>query len=145
MVSNIRFQVHSYDESEDQNPMNTPVTEYLEITSNPIDALFTLINITNIMEPMMENYDPLDFVLYNSITDQELHRQSNIFVNIESQLYETTEKKYDSCPICIEKYKNDEEVSVLNCGHIYHPKCIKEWGHYKPSCPLCKEVIPLTN
>lgn len=47
----------------------------------------------------------------------------------------------DTCPICLEKFKDEENVAVLECGHLYHPNCIKKWGKQKPSCPMCKKEI----
>uniref|UniRef100_A0A2N9FMA2 RING-type E3 ubiquitin transferase n=1 Tax=Fagus sylvatica TaxID=28930 RepID=A0A2N9FMA2_FAGSY len=44
-----------------------------------------------------------------------------------------------SCAICLEEYKNDEEVgTVKNCGHDYHVDCIKKWLFIKNACPICK-------
>jgi hypothetical protein len=69
----------------------------------------------------------------------------DVQVNLRSISYETCGKKYETCSVCIEDYTNKDIVSVLDCGHIYHANCIKEWGdNYNPSCPLCKTVIPTT-
>merc|ERR1712183_1058884 len=44
-----------------------------------------------------------------------------------------------SCVICLEEYKNKEEVGVLkNCTHNYHVGCIKKWLSMKNVCPICK-------
>lgn len=56
----------------------------------------------------------------------------------------------DFCPICFEKY--DGDVFVLDCGHVFHEKClcmyvkyrrqiIKELRQLSYTCPLCKERI----
>ncbi|XP_042952427.1 probable E3 ubiquitin-protein ligase RHG1A isoform X3 [Carya illinoinensis] len=43
------------------------------------------------------------------------------------------------CAICLEEYKNKEEIgTVNNCGHDYHAVCIKKWLLMKNACPICK-------
>ncbi|XP_010253614.1 PREDICTED: probable E3 ubiquitin-protein ligase HIP1 [Nelumbo nucifera] len=44
-----------------------------------------------------------------------------------------------TCVICLEEYKNKEEVGTLkNCRHDYHVSCIKKWLSIKNVCPICK-------
>ncbi|XP_042505948.1 probable E3 ubiquitin-protein ligase HIP1 [Macadamia integrifolia] len=44
-----------------------------------------------------------------------------------------------NCAICLEEYKDREEVGTLNnCSHDYHVKCIKKWLSMKNVCPICK-------
>ena len=129
-------------------------TEYKlnnNITFNDFYNFARLSELTSLLTPVLETYyinesinnQQLREALQNSESDQELKRSVNVIVNINSQLYNTTDKKFDNCSICTEEYKDTDMVSVLNCGHIFHPKCIKEWGHYNPSCPVCKEEIPV--
>ena len=42
----------------------------------------------------------------------------------------------DECSICIEIIK-DGEQRILECDHIYHKICIKNWLKIKPLCPVC--------
>ena len=30
-----------------------------------------------------------------------------------------------------------EKTIILECGHIFHKKCIKEWEKNYKECPLC--------
>jgi len=71
----------------------------------------------------------------------ELERNSKIKIDIESKPYSETTKTFTSCPICSDDYKHDDSVSILNCSHLFHKDCIKEWGHYNPVCPVCKASI----
>ncbi|XP_043704249.1 probable E3 ubiquitin-protein ligase ZFP1 [Telopea speciosissima] len=44
-----------------------------------------------------------------------------------------------TCVICLEGYKDREEVGTLNnCSHDYHVNCIKKWLSMKNVCPICK-------
>ena len=98
----------------------------------------------NVFEPIFNpEFDPLLIAIQNSENDLQLRKNDNVVVLVKTQPYNTTDKKYEECSICTDKYDKNEEVSVLDCGHIYHPKCINEWGKYKPSCPVCKAEIPI--
>ena len=58
----------------------------------------------------------------------------------------------ESCIICLEDFKQNEEVksqedkklfekeetSILECGHKFHRKCIADWLKKEQSCPLCR-------
>ena len=60
----------------------------------------------------------------------------------------------ESCIICLEDFKSDEEIkalenvnkkafeemetSVLECGHKFHRKCILDWLKKEDNCPICR-------
>ena len=48
-----------------------------------------------------------------------------------------------TCAICLEDFKEDEEVIPLPCDpkHIFHVKCIEDWLRANNACPLCKKPI----
>lgn len=48
------------------------------------------------------------------------------------------DQEEDKCVICLEVYKNKENVGRLNCGHNFHSNCIKKWLSIKNVCPVCK-------
>ncbi|CAM8960438.1 unnamed protein product [Rhodiola kirilowii] len=63
---------------------------------------------------------------------------------IEVVRYSSTDHEQDeeSCPICLEEYKNTDSVGKLSgCGHGYHSSCIKKWLSMKNSCPICKSPV----
>ena len=68
-------------------------------------------------------------------------QKKNIKIDIVSKHYKETNRTDDVCAICQETLENDDEVSTLDCDHIFHTYCIKEWGCYKPECPICKHSI----
>lgn len=45
----------------------------------------------------------------------------------------------NECVICLENMVINEQVEILECGHIYHYKCINDWIKKKGkiNCPLC--------
>jgi hypothetical protein len=98
------------------------------------------------------NYYPDDSQdqLINSLFQQasaseELKRQEEVKIDIQSKLFVDTEKTFTSCSICSDDYKDEDLVTSLNCNHIFHTNCIEEWGHYNPVCPVCKATIKTVN
>jgi hypothetical protein len=58
----------------------------------------------------------------------------DIFENI----HKGKNSSFESCAICIEKYKNDSRVAILeNCNHMFHDTCITEWFKKSYNCPMC--------
>jgi hypothetical protein len=54
--------------------------------------------------------------------------------------------KHDTdCVICTCEPQEKEVWSKMNCGHVYHSQCIKEWiatfGARDKGCPLCRQEI----
>lgn len=160
--NNIRFRVHSRrNVGSNMLEQKELISEVLfsDVSNNQIEALLSMLNATNSMinnfemvvndnlpeDNILSEFqfnDPIEIALRNSMEGQEHKRCIETVVNVKSQSYETTEKKFDSCSICTDNYKNNEIVSVLDCGHVFHNQCITEWGHYHPSCPVCKKGIP---
>uniref|UniRef100_A0A1I7VJ13 RING-type domain-containing protein n=2 Tax=Loa loa TaxID=7209 RepID=A0A1I7VJ13_LOALO len=44
----------------------------------------------------------------------------------------------ERCSICLEEYKEGQELRVLFCGHEFHPKCVDPWLLSNRRCPLCQ-------
>jgi len=53
------------------------------------------------------------------------------------------ENKSEDCSICIESLNVDKIVSLVNCNHTFHEKCIKDWTmvHKHISCPICRQPV----
>lgn len=85
--------------------------------------------------------DPVEIAIQRSLEEYELKKKDT---NIEVQFYtyNTTDKKYDTCSICQEQYKDDSIVAILSCEHYFDKDCLETWGKYKPECPMCKLPIP---
>jgi len=48
------------------------------------------------------------------------------------------------CCICLDEVTNKQDYVSLNCGHIFHNKCLETWvktqnkNKYNSNCPLCR-------
>lgn len=74
------------------------------------------------------------------------HALSNIQHIIDNETFspprtKATEKHIDPCSICINDIKQDDEISILPCGHNFHFDCIVPWfDSGKNTCPLCRDM-----
>lgn len=45
------------------------------------------------------------------------------------------------CVICLEDIKNNDNVILTECFHMYHEKCISDWFKISNICPICDRKI----
>ena len=51
------------------------------------------------------------------------------------------------CPICLMSFQLHDEVTNIECGHVFHCKCLEKWNRLEmttkhfASCPYCKRDI----
>lgn len=49
------------------------------------------------------------------------------------------EESCKSCIICLEIFKENDEIKKMVCSHIYHASCIDKWlSEYNYRCPICR-------
>ena len=57
--------------------------------------------------------------------------------------YIVIDKNFENneCIICLEQMLVDHKVKILDCGHMYHYRCINDWINKKKeiNCPLCSK------
>ena len=42
------------------------------------------------------------------------------------------------CPICLKKFEQDDELTLLPCDHEFHAECVTAWLNKAANCPLCR-------
>jgi hypothetical protein len=49
----------------------------------------------------------------------------------------------NTCPICLVKYIENENVYIFNCDHVVHIQCYEHilQNHYICVCPICRIII----
>lgn len=55
----------------------------------------------------------------------------------------TSKECPQECVICMEQFKEEEEVAELKCDerHYFHINCLEDWLKRKMECPLCKSTV----
>ncbi|KAK4342897.1 hypothetical protein RND71_038713 [Anisodus tanguticus] len=49
----------------------------------------------------------------------------------------------ETCPVCYEEFKDENEVITTYCSHAFHTRCLLPWLSKKNTCPTCRAVYPL--
>lgn len=63
------------------------------------------------------------------LTEEEIRALPKVhYHEIESQ----------PCTICLELFKDDDVVTQLRCGHLFHSDCAASWMRRANFCPLCR-------
>jgi hypothetical protein len=47
----------------------------------------------------------------------------------------------EECCICLEAFKDGENIRRLQCFHIFHVKEIDKWLRTNNTCPVCKTAV----
>ena len=64
--------------------------------------------------------------------------------NIPSSLYKDLEPdvktKVTECPICRDEFRDNDNVRLLYCSHIFHSDCVDNWlTEHSHKCPCCRQ------
>ncbi|KAF9159035.1 hypothetical protein DFQ26_006998 [Actinomortierella ambigua] len=70
---------------------------------------------------------------------------TEVVSNLPIKVFYTSKLKENDpleCVICLEDYKDEDEIRILPCKHEYHVGCIDNWlTTRKKFCPICKRDI----
>jgi hypothetical protein len=91
-----------------------------------------------------------------SITFSASHGVESSITNLTNSFVGTQGKTHTmTCAVCLDDYKDGDQLLELVCGHLYHDACIREWLGKHKQCPCCRhdvraeagqsEVAPETN
>ena len=86
--------------------------------------------ITNVMSDAIPIDQMVDVKEYDGIEESSINELKTLKLDKDSE---------DSCCICLNNFKKDEELINLPCNHIYHSFCIKKWfADSSNKCCICK-------
>ena len=52
------------------------------------------------------------------------------------------DKMLVNCSVCLGDINLfDKEVSILNCGHLFHANCLNDWLVQQMNCPECRAIV----
>jgi len=88
--------------------------------------------LTNLLPP---NYEDVKL----TVEEEELEK---IPIELYKNLDLEVKKDNTNCIICRDEYKDDDNIRLLSCKHIYHKDCIDNWlKEYSYKCPHCREKV----
>jgi hypothetical protein len=66
-----------------------------------------------------------------------------VFENVAYHSFMSLRQGGDTtCSTCLEDFKENEEISILQCKHFFHTTCAIKWlSENKSACSLCKRHI----
>lgn len=141
--SEISFEIHDMiDDIVQANSLGTdfPTENNIHVYMLIRQVIASLSPITeeiNIILPWEMDSNELNF----QENDTQLHRNAHSQIIVNSQKYNTVDTTYNICSICTEEFDINDDIGILKCNHIFHTKCITEWGHYKCECPICRQCL----
>ena len=96
-----------------------------------------------------EDEDDLSDLSVNFSDDENVNENNikNILKYIPTSKIKIVNKNNENsrCVICLEDFVIDDEVSTLQCLHLFHQKCIEKWIKKKLWCPICKYEISVNS
>jgi hypothetical protein len=99
------------------------------------------INDENLFEQLLSDSFENDRILQHHKTNYEISVFSKRYKKIKNKERYKDEK---TCSICLCDYEDDDRIATsLDCHHIFHKKCIQQWGKTTHNCPICRTDIPL--
>jgi len=61
--------------------------------------------------------------------------------NSQLELFKLELYESPKCSICMEYFKTNDIIRVLNCNHYYHHDCIDKWLIRHKTCPYCRNNL----
>lgn len=154
--------VISDDKFMDLNEIITKNKQYyypMSITSRPNDTVIYIANLLIIMILMGSMFliiaaimkrltEHMTDIAIGNINSQIPILQTNLYVpqetpNVVERIVtqrKCTEDQDIDCSICIEPIKKNQMISQLECNHVFHTKCLKEWFKQSIRCPNCNHT-----
>eukprot|EP00924_Labyrinthula_sp_SR-Ha-C_P000141 snap_masked-scaffold_39-processed-gene-2.21-mRNA-1 protein AED:0.40 eAED:0.40 QI:0/0/0/0.5/1/1/2/0/379 len=72
--------------------------------------------------------------LFNSLLNE---KEEDLEIGLSSKQEEIEEV----CAICLNPYKEEEQLRLLYCEHHFHKDCSDEWLLINATCPICRKSI----
>ena len=124
---------------------------YLLIKYKKLRSYFFICTLSNIGElfiSVKKIYTDLSYLKYiKSLKDYDVNKEIEIKGEIKTNINEKDIKNFNKDIInnCIICFCEIEKGKYLNCGHIFHYNCIKEWIFHYKKCPTCNSSIEINS
>lgn len=131
----LNIDIRMYDLGDEAVPPSPQPVRSRERRRNPVRNLNELYGVfnPNIDEMSYEEIAMLEELIGNvnsGLNQSELNSLRAKAYNLEEE---------NDCSICLSELKMHEMFIHLQCRHLFHEKCIKDWLKTKNQCPICKK------
>lgn len=78
---------------------------------------------------------------------KNLCRSKQVYSKIKAVRYKTNgclstaSCSNETCAVCLEDFRIDENVNVCPCTHGYHIECLNNWLKVRSACPICQSEL----
>jgi hypothetical protein len=124
------------------NINSIPIRENIEPPSQDVQNLFYNI-LNNFMDRIEEQL--LEDILQESLNNSSTLEKNNDGIKFNKNKYNSInndlKEKNKGCSICLTDFEEEDDISIINCNHLFHNNCIEEWTKYKKDCPICRDNI----
>jgi len=110
---------------------------------DPFTSMMLIEDLTELIMPDFQGFDLMSTALETSMHDEELEKRDDVVIDIPVETFKRSGMcdNEGECIICKTEYEDGEQISRLDCNHLFHTTCITEWGKYKADCPNCRKKI----
>lgn len=77
--------------------------------------------------------------------DQQVKKSIKEFIRSNTNItkYKESVNGQKECIICLEEFKDNQNIRILQCMHYFHKKCIDDWLNKSVNCPECQyNILP---
>lgn len=121
------------------NDMDVRLRDYSSFGFNSFYDSFDLYNDYLFEEP----YD--DSFILDDYTSSNRNKIKSIKNNLSKIKFKKNKDMESKCAICIEDFKNNQNVYNLPCSHIFHIHCLNKELENRQKCPICRKDIKENN
>lgn len=153
-IINEDFQINIHQNNTDFyfTPRGVRINRHSDIVDD-VDNFEAIIRLMSHLYPVRneEYYERMEQKIMDQVMEESLQmyktveKKPDVKLDLENTTFEDCdsggENPDKNCTICMMKYESDEIVTRLDCTHLFHSKCISEWGMYKAECPVCRAKI----
>ena len=132
------------------NNMNQMNQNYMNDMFNQGMSMMNRMMFNMPMNNMMnQGFNMMDNNMMNDFDD---NLNNGVDINLLNSLESTVlkdvshlEEDKKQCVICMEDFKDGDEVIYVPCLHVFHKDCLLEWFKRHDDCPICKFKITFDN
>lgn len=84
-------------------------------------------------------------ICYEAIKQDKSARRFAVYTRYDkfdvSIFNDSAYQQNNDCPICLNKYINNDKLVMTKCKHQFHIRCINIWLKDNITCPLCRYLL----